>query len=575
MIKKLNLLFSGILGILAFVIIFPTATFFAEEEILQHEERAISEEGIGVKTIAELFPDEILAKAVAKQVSSEDVNVVLTQEMINELTTLHLYGDLQSIDGIELLQGLKNLSIHSEIFQNVSPSNLNIDRIALLQGLETLSLKVNLSELPVSLTSLSNLKELLFFSGIIEKIPENIGNLTNLTTLAICGPDEYTLLDELIIPKSIGNLSNLEDLFLSGSTIKEVPETIGNLSNLKSLTIKITQLSELPESIGNLSNLEELIISENRLLSLPKSISNLKKLQHLGARGNKLIDFPVEILDLTHLELRNLGFSHNQFTTLPSEFLNANKSTPYYGFSDTYLPSELQSELEELGFTGFIFYSIGNFQLKEKDLVYSFSRKQQLESLNIVDKLTTAPFPNESSAPDNYYFWDDSLNPNHETAFENYINEEGVEIDIESYFDEKGRVKEDTTLFAQVRVTGKNSGLAKDTSEWAITNDRVQINLIMIPWFRLTFDLNGGEGTIPEEQELGVGEKAQAVSQPQRINYQFIGWNLSQDGTGLMWDFDSSTMPEEDVILFAQWKEGQNKPEIKDPEFQIPNTGVR
>ena len=82
-------------------------------------------------------------------------------------------------------------------------------------------------------------------------IPSEIGYLTNLTTLQLCG-------NQLTgsIPEEIGNLTNLTELWianhpqLSGS----IPEEIGNLTNLTYLYLFENQLSgEVPESICNLN----------------------------------------------------------------------------------------------------------------------------------------------------------------------------------------------------------------------------------------------------------------------------------------------------------------------------------
>ncbi len=84
----------------------------------------------------------------------------------------------------------------------------------------------------------------------------------------------------------------------------------------------------------------------------------------------------------------------------------------------------------------------------------------------------------------------------------------------------------DTTLFAQ----------------WSINQ------------YLLSFDLNGAQGQAPTQQQLYFGDKAVEPITPIRDGYQFLGWNTQTDGTGMNWDFATSTMPATDTTLFAQWQ---------------------
>jgi hypothetical protein len=108
-------------------------------------------------------------------------------------------------------------------------------------------------------------------------LPENIGDLTNLTTLDIgfCQAKR--------IPESIGNLRNLEILKVNDSNLTTLPESIGNLTNLKELNLYMNKLTSLPETIGSLIDLRILNLSYNtRLREIPYSIGrlpNLKKLE--------------------------------------------------------------------------------------------------------------------------------------------------------------------------------------------------------------------------------------------------------------------------------------------------------
>ena len=109
-------------------------------------------------------------------------------------------------------------------------------------------------------------------NNLVGVIPENIGNLTELTKLDF----RYNQLSGNI-PESIGSLSKLQSLNLGYNKLSgNIPESIGNLSKLQSLRINDNQLSgEVPKSIANLPNIEDFVLSDNNLSGplpeLPKS----------------------------------------------------------------------------------------------------------------------------------------------------------------------------------------------------------------------------------------------------------------------------------------------------------------
>ncbi|RKZ41194.1 MAG: hypothetical protein DRR00_31850, partial [Candidatus Parabeggiatoa sp. nov. 3] len=123
-------------------------------------------------------------------------------------------------------------------------------------------------------------------SQLSGSIPESLGNLSNLSILA--------LRDNQLsgsIPESLGNLSNLTWLDLARNQLSgSIPESLGNLSNLKYLILRINQLSgSIPESLGNLSNLINLNLGWNPLGgSIPSSFGNLSNLQNIGLQNNQL-----------------------------------------------------------------------------------------------------------------------------------------------------------------------------------------------------------------------------------------------------------------------------------------------
>lgn len=157
------------------------------------------------------------------------------------------------------------------------------------------------------------LKDLASLKG---KIPEEIGNLTQLDGLSISTNLNGTL------PASLSKLTNLTYLTLSNSmgTLRDtLPVDIGNLKNLKRLHLVKVLKGQIPESIGELSNLEWLTLRENQLSgSIPASIGNLTNLSAMNLSANGLSGVLPETLgNLNRLEELNL--SRNQFSgSLPA-----------------------------------------------------------------------------------------------------------------------------------------------------------------------------------------------------------------------------------------------------------------
>ena len=187
-----------------------------------------------------------------------------------------------------------------------------------------------LEKLPEWLGDLTNLKNLdISYNSNLSTIPEALGNLTNLTNLVISSNDNLST-----IPEALGNLKNLEFLelnwqpFLWENTLPKLPflkkisvtgssnlndflELVQHFPNLGSLIIsRNSNLRTLPESLGNLTNLESLVISyNNNLQTIPKSLGNLTNLTSLKINNNdNLSNLPEPIENLKKLEFLELNW---------------------------------------------------------------------------------------------------------------------------------------------------------------------------------------------------------------------------------------------------------------------------
>ena len=74
------------------------------------------------------------------------------------------------------------------------------------------------------------------------------------------------------IPLGLSSLSELIDLYLNANQLTSIPNDIGNLTNLNLLELGGNQITSIPGSIGNLNNLEWFYIYNNQLTYLPEQI---------------------------------------------------------------------------------------------------------------------------------------------------------------------------------------------------------------------------------------------------------------------------------------------------------------
>ncbi len=125
----------------------------------------------------------------------------------------------------------------------------------------------------------------------IERLPPNIGQLTNLKSLYLRG----NRLGKL--PQEIDNLSRLVVLDLGRNELSTFPMETVLLQNLTHLDLSYNQLTELPPELVRLGKLTHLYLRENELCGLPQAILRASNLQVLDLRGNDELNLPLQILD--------------------------------------------------------------------------------------------------------------------------------------------------------------------------------------------------------------------------------------------------------------------------------------
>lgn len=131
--------------------------------------------------------------------------------------------------------------------------------------------------------SLSNLTELdIGFSETLQTLPDKFDQLANLNVLH-AGNNR---LKEL--PISLFSCEQLKELQLYGNDLTFLDDQLSKLKRLHELNVGRNQIKKIPSTIGDCQHLRVLHCYENCLSSLPSSLVNIPKLQTLTVHGNNL-----------------------------------------------------------------------------------------------------------------------------------------------------------------------------------------------------------------------------------------------------------------------------------------------
>jgi hypothetical protein len=212
-----------------------------------------------------------------------------------DLLALRITGhDLRELpdDVFTALPALETLSLIADGLERL-PEN-----IGTLRNLTELDLTKNrLRELPASLTKLTGLRKLNLSCNVLETLPEDFGKLEHLEKLWF----ERNALKQL--PASIGGCRAARSANFSGNALTELPETIAELSNLTSLSVNLNELKELPDAIVTLPKLRVLHASRNQVTKLPRSIGEMQALRELRVDWNSIQELPFSFRAMTNLHV--------------------------------------------------------------------------------------------------------------------------------------------------------------------------------------------------------------------------------------------------------------------------------
>lgn len=103
-----------------------------------------------------------------------------------------------------------------------------------------------------------------------------------------------------------------------------------------------------------------------------------------------------------------------------------------------------------------------------------------------------------------------------------------------------------------ILVDGESVG-TPETYTFSEVTDNHTIHATFSPIeYVLSFDLNGHGADTPESQHLTYGSATAEPSEPSEEHYVFEGWYKDREGSE-PWNFETDTMPGNDLTLYAKW----------------------
>ena len=178
------------------------------------------------------------------------------------------------------LNGIKRLQLSDGL------TEFPLEILELADSLEILDLSGNqLSDLPVELSQLTNLRIIFASNNLFTHLPDVLGTLPKLEMVGF-KTNQIKTVSEQSLP------TQLRWLILTDNEIEALPISLGERPRLQKLALAGNKISVLPDSMENLSNLELVRLSANQLTEFPEFLIKLPKLAWLAFAGNPFCKHP-------------------------------------------------------------------------------------------------------------------------------------------------------------------------------------------------------------------------------------------------------------------------------------------
>ncbi|XP_027172261.1 receptor kinase-like protein Xa21 [Coffea eugenioides] len=210
----------------------------------------------------------------------------------NNLVCDPSYAELSFISSLANSKNLRKLSVSNNPLNGILPESVG-----------------NLS------TSLQTMYA--YGCGLRDRIPDRIGNLSNLIILSL-----YNNQLTGSLPITVTGLQKLQAIMLHINKLSQVSlEYFCSLNNLGVISLSFNQIvGSIPECIGNVTSLRYLYLASNKFNFAPKSLWNLKDLLVLDLSSNSLTGpLPLDVANLkiaTAIDMSKNHFSGGIPTTI-------------------------------------------------------------------------------------------------------------------------------------------------------------------------------------------------------------------------------------------------------------------
>lgn len=512
--------------------------------------------------LSDVFVDANVEKAVAKQlgVNSDDE---IDADLLNTIYYLDIEGDVSSLNGLENLSHLSNLtftnsnivdlsllnSMHSVrdltiINNSVTPHNLGslwLIRTLKIEGdigIDTLYLPGMLYSLQLINTDVKNVEVSGFdFTSLVLLDMPNF----NFSSLSDLRQFNYLVLDDTSIEALDYPMLNLETLVVQGEMSSLDP--LLNHPNLENITLNNSNLNSKDEyeKLYNLQHLNRISLFANQLTDeshIVEIVSNHPSITHVELSNNYLTDFSsldkMQQKDSVYFSaggqkissedtINTDEYSREVEFIVPDSILNISDVTVSPSYQGTYdeqsntvtwtnlYPQDTLSYTFLSLYYGDSFYVIeGNSRI---DVSRSYSLTFDSNGGSSIDPLLNLPFGSVITKPDN------PTKAGYE--FDGWFRDTDLTY---PYYFEYEFIYGDTTLYAK----------------WIEKT------------YTLTFNSNDGSYIDPVTDILNES-LVNAPIEPTRSGYHFAGWFQDSNLT-LPWNFETDIITD-DVTLYAKWIE--------------------
>ncbi|MEA3450931.1 MAG: hypothetical protein U9Q83_03400, partial [Bacteroidota bacterium] len=287
----------------------------------------------------------LLAKLPIKKLSLNYIKINwLPSEILLSQNLSALIIDLdESADMYQIIETLSQLTNLDTLY--IGNCSYLPNNISKLNQIKFISISGNRSykfDLIPEFFKLDMLREAYFFDLIIDSIPDEISQLSNLEAFSMSNSDgNLPSFDIKYIPKSLSSLHKLRKVNFYGNkgfpfselceTFSDYPRDIIITNNentndrLNNRLMIILSLDVINDDILKVINLKEMIIADDSLMSLPSYMYKLHNLEHMTLFLPKL--------NLTH-EISNLK-NLKSLVIIGTNFSNEKKSKLESWFKDT------------------------------------------------------------------------------------------------------------------------------------------------------------------------------------------------------------------------------------------------